>query len=46
MVEKFRLFDTSQFPLYSLIHSIVVNPTRVAQKFGDFVNQAHLIDGK
>lgn len=39
MVKKYRLFDTTAYPLYSLIQDIVREPTNVAQKFGDYLHQ-------
>ena len=41
MVEKFQLFDTSRFPLYRLIHSIVNKPADVRQRFAAYIEQAH-----
>ncbi|MCK5640158.1 MAG: hypothetical protein KAJ19_05155, partial [Gammaproteobacteria bacterium] len=41
MVEKFQIFDTSHYPLYSLIHSIVNKPTHVGKKFSDYIDKVH-----
>jgi glycerol-3-phosphate dehydrogenase (NAD(P)+) len=38
MVEKFRLFDITLYPLYGLIHNAVREPVNVAQKFRDYIN--------
>jgi len=40
MVEKYELFDTSSYPLFSLIHDIVLNPTEAEQKIFTYLNQA------
>ena len=37
MVEKYRLFDISPYPLYGLVHDIVQEPVSVAQKFRDYL---------
>jgi glycerol-3-phosphate dehydrogenase (NAD(P)+) len=37
MVEKYRLFDTTAYPLYRLIHDAVQEPINVAQKFRDYL---------
>lgn len=39
MVEKYRLFDTTPYPLYSLIHSVVKEPTGAEQQIRDYLNQ-------
>ena len=38
MVEKYKLFDTSSYPLFSLIHSIVKNPVDAEQKITTYLN--------
>ena len=37
MVEKYRLFDTSPYPLYGLVHDVVQEPFDAAQKFRDYL---------
>jgi glycerol-3-phosphate dehydrogenase (NAD(P)+) len=37
MVEKYRLFDRSPFPLYGLIQNIVKEPVSIAQKFRNYL---------
>jgi len=37
MVEKYRLFDFEPYPLYTLVHAVVKQPTDVAQKFRDYL---------
>ena len=39
MVEKYRLFDATPYPLYSLIHDVVLKPVNVEQKFRDYLNR-------
>jgi glycerol-3-phosphate dehydrogenase (NAD(P)+) len=38
MVEKYRLFDTSPYPLYGLVHNAVTEPADAAQKFHDYLD--------
>lgn len=38
MVEKYELFDTSSYPLFSLIHDIVQNPADAEQKTFTYLN--------
>lgn len=40
MMEKYQLFDASPYPLYGLIRDAVKEPTRVGQKFCDYLDQA------
>jgi glycerol-3-phosphate dehydrogenase (NAD(P)+) len=37
MVEKYRLFDTSPYPLYGLVQDIVKEPVSIAQKFRNYL---------
>ena len=37
MVDKYRLFDISHYPLYGLIHHAVKTPTGVAQSFQNYL---------
>jgi glycerol-3-phosphate dehydrogenase (NAD(P)+) len=37
MVEKFRLFDISPYPLYGFVHDVVKEPIGVTQKFRDYL---------
>jgi glycerol-3-phosphate dehydrogenase (NAD(P)+) len=37
MVEEYRLFDISHYPLYGLIHDAVKTPTGVAQRFQNYL---------
>jgi glycerol-3-phosphate dehydrogenase (NAD(P)+) len=37
MIKKYRLFDSSSYPLYSLIHEVVQKPVNVAKRFEDFL---------
>jgi glycerol-3-phosphate dehydrogenase (NAD(P)+) len=37
MVEKYKLFDTSSYPLFSLVHTVVQNPADTEQKFGSYL---------
>lgn len=39
MVEKYKLFDITHFPLYSLVQAVVKQPADVAQKFNDYLLQ-------
>jgi len=38
MVEKYKLFDRSSYPLFSLIHDIVQNPANTEQKIFTYLN--------
>ena len=40
MVEKYKLFDTSTYPLFSLVRDIVNNPTNPNQKIRTYLNRA------
>jgi len=39
MVKKYRLFDAAPYPLYNLIHDVVLKPVNVTQKFRDYLNR-------
>jgi glycerol-3-phosphate dehydrogenase (NAD(P)+) len=38
MVEKYRLFDATPYPLYKFIHDVVKQPANVAEKFRDYLS--------
>jgi glycerol-3-phosphate dehydrogenase (NAD(P)+) len=41
MVEKYRLFETSGFPLYRLIHSSVKTPVDLKEKFCQYLHDVY-----
>ena len=38
MVEKYRLFDISPYPLYGLVHDAMNKPVNIAQKFHEYLD--------
>ncbi len=42
MVRKYRLFDSTPYPLYGLIQDVVKQPTDVAQRFHDYLDRVRI----
>lgn len=38
MVDKYKLFDTSAYPLYTLIHTIIRKPDGISQQLHDYLD--------
>ena len=38
MVDKYKLFDTSAYPLYTLIHTIIREPDGISRQLHDYLD--------